>query len=247
MLRFDNVTHQFGNGKVALKDVAFKVEPSEFLFLVGPSGAGKTTILRLLLRELMPTKGKIFLKGEDLSNIKQSNIFHLRRRIGAAFQDFKLLEDKTIFENVSLALNILGKKEKEIKEAVEQVLNLVGLEEQGPLFPTQLSGGELQRTVIARALITGPEVLFADEPTGNLDPETAWQIASLLKEINKNGTTVLVATHNTDIVDSLEDRVIRFKKGIIVEDSKEGGYKKKVASDQKPVARKKRTEKPKKR
>lgn len=226
MLQFDNVTHQFGNGTVALKNITFKVDPSEFLFLVGPSGAGKTTILRLLLRELQPTKGKIFFKDEEIGIIKKNKIPHLRRRLGAAFQDFKLLEDRTVFENVSIVLNILGRKEKEIKEAVEKVLNLVDLEKQSQLFPAQLSGGELQRAVIARALITGPEVLFADEPTGNLDPETAWQIVSLLKEINKNGTTVIVATHNADVVDSLKDRVIRLEKGKIISDKKEGSYRK---------------------
>jgi len=227
MLRFDNVTHQFGNGKVALSDITFQIEPSDFLFLVGPSGAGKTTILRLLLREFSPTKGKIFLKDKELSDIKKSKIPYLRRRIGSAFQDFKLLEDRTVFENISLGLHIWGKKEKEVKEAVRRILDLVSLEKEADLFPAQLSGGEVQRAVIARALISGPEILFADEPTGNLDPETAWQIVSLLKEINKNGTTVMVATHNADIVNSLKDRVIRLEKGRMVSDTAKGSYKKK--------------------
>jgi len=225
VLRFDNITHQFGNGKVALKNVSFEIRPSEFLFLVGPSGAGKTTILRLLIKELDPTEGKIFLKDEEITTIKKSKIPELRRRVGAAFQDFKLLNDRTIFENISLSLNILGQKEKQIKEAVERILNLVGLEEEKDLFPAQLSGGEIQRAVIARALISGPEILFADEPTGNLDPETAWQIVSLLKEINKNNTTVMVATHNSNIVNSLKDRVIHLEKGQLVGDTKKGTYR----------------------
>jgi len=243
VLRFDNVTHQFGNGKVALQDVTFQIAPSDFLFLVGPSGAGKTTILRLLLREFSPTKGKIFLKDKELSDIKKSKIPNLRRRIGAAFQDFKLLEDRTVFENISLGLHIWGKREKEIKEAVGRILDLVSLEREADLFPAQLSGGEVQRAVIARALISGPEILFADEPTGNLDPETAWQIVSLLKEINKNGTTVMVATHNADIVNSLKDRVIRLEKGRMVSDSKAGKYRKTATSSQSPATSKKRKKK----
>lgn len=224
MIRFEKVSKKYSQGTIALDNVSFLINKGEFVFLVGPSGAGKTTILRLLLREILPTKGKIFVEGEDVVKMSKKKVPLLRRKIGAAFQDFKLLFDRTVFENVSLALEILGKKSEEIKREVNKVLSLVGLKDKGSLFPIQLSGGEFQRTVIARAMVAKPKILFADEPTGNLDRDTSWQIVNLLKQINKLGTTVIMATHNVEIVDSMSQRVIRLEKGKIVSDKKKGKY-----------------------
>jgi len=224
MIEFKKVTKQFGDGTIALDKISFVIEPGEFVFLVGPSGAGKTTILRLLLRELLPTAGSIFLEKKEINTLKARKIPELRRKIGAVFQDYKILWDRTVFENVSLPLEILGKKFSEIEHEVKKILRAVGLEKKSDLFPLQLSGGELQRTVIARALASQPSVLFADEPTGNLDPGTAWQIVKLLKKINETGKTVIMATHNFDIVDSLNERVITLESGKIKSDKKKGKY-----------------------
>lgn len=224
MIEFKQVTKQFGDGTVALDKVSFIVKPGEFVFLVGPSGAGKTTILRLLIRDLSPTSGSIFLEKEELNALHSRKIPGLRRKIGAAFQDYKLLWDRTIFENVSLPLEIIGEFPRIIKKEVLEILELVGLEKRSDLFPLQLSGGELQRTVIARALAARPSILFADEPTGNLDPGTSWQIVKLLKKINEKGKIVIMATHNFDIVDSLNERVITLEKGKIISDKKKGKY-----------------------
>lgn len=224
MIEFKQVTKQFGDGTVALDRVSFIVKPGEFVFLVGPSGAGKTTILRLLIRDLSPTSGSIFLEKEELNALHSRKIPGLRRKIGAAFQDYKLLWDRTIFENVSLPLEIIGEFPRIIKKEVLEILELVGLEKRSDLFPLQLSGGELQRTVIARALAARPSILFADEPTGNLDPGTSWQIVKLLKKINEKGKIVIMATHNFDIVDSLNERVITLEKGKIISDKKKEKY-----------------------
>lgn len=224
MIEFKKVTKQFGDGTVALNKISFTIEPGEFVFIVGPSGAGKTTILRLLLRELLPTAGSIYLGKEEVNALSSKKIPDLRRKIGAVFQDYKLLWDRTVFENVSLPLEILGYPQEKMEKAVGEILAAVDLGQKADLFPLQLSGGELQRAVIARALSTKPAVLFADEPTGNLDPGTAWQIVKLLKYINKNGKTVIMATHNFDIVDSLNERVITLNKGEIKSDKKKGRY-----------------------
>lgn len=226
MIKFENVSKKYSQGTTALNNVSFSIDKGEFVFLVGPSGAGKTTILRLLLAEILPTKGKISVDGENVVKMPKSKIPFLRRKIGAAFQDFKLLFDRTVLENVSLALEILGKKEEEIKKEVQKTLSLVGLEDKADLFPVQLSGGEFQRTVIARAVVAKPKILFADEPTGNLDQDIGWQIVNLLKQINKMGTTVIMATHNREVVDSLAQRVIGLKKGKITSDKKKGKAKK---------------------
>lgn len=224
MIEFRQVTKQFGNGTVALDKVDFKIAAGEFVFFVGPSGAGKTTILKLLLRQILPTAGTIFLAKEEVAALPPKKIPWLRRQIGAIWQDFKLLSDRTVAENVSLPLEILAKPAAAIKEEVMEILQTVGLEKQADLFPQQLSGGEIQRTVIGRALAGQPSVLFADEPTGNLDPATAWQIVKLLKQINEKGKTVMMATHNFDVVDSLKERVIRLDQGKVASDKKKGKY-----------------------
>jgi len=226
MLKFDKVSKKFGDGTIALENIDFVVEKGEFVFLTGPSGAGKTTLLRLLIKEFSPSKGKIYFQDNNIADIKKSSLFQLRRKVGAVFQDFKILTDRTVEENLSLVFDILGKTRKEENKKVEQLLDMVGLEDKSRLFPKQLAGGELQRLALARSLALDPDIIFADEPTGNLDPETAWQIIELLKKINEKGTTLLVATHNYEIVDSLSQRVIRLEKGKIVSDEKKGKYKK---------------------
>lgn len=224
LIVFDNVAKIYGNKTAAIKDVSFSVENGEFIFLVGQSGAGKTTILRLLIRDLIPSSGKIFLDEVDVTKIPKSHIPQLRRKIGMIFQDFKLLFDRTVFENVAISLEIVGKSKKETIKKVTEVVQLVKLEDKLHLFPSQLSAGELQRTAIARAIVGGPKILLADEPTGNLDPTTSWEIIKILKEINKLGTTIVMATHNADIVNSMKKRVITVTKGKITKDQKQGKY-----------------------
>lgn len=224
MIYFKEVTVQFKDGTTALKKVTFEVGSGEFLFIVGPSGAGKTTLLRLLLREILPTEGSIFFNDWQIEKLHRQKIPLLRRKIGAVFQDYKLLVDRTILENVSLALEIKGKKEKEIIKEAGEILELCSLSEKRNSFPLQLSGGELQRTAIARALAGEPEVVFADEPTGNLDPSSGRQVVELLEKINSLGKTVIMGTHNFNIVNSLKKRVIALNKGKIINDKKEGKY-----------------------
>lgn len=224
MIRFEQVTHQFPNGVVALDAINLKIDPGEFVFVIGPSGAGKTTLLRLLLRELKPSEGKIFFQNDDLSAIKNKNIPNLRRRIGSAFQDFKLLNDRTVSENVALSLQIARKGKKEIENSVNEALELVGLTGKNLMFPAQLSGGEIQRAVIARAMVSDPDVLFADEPTGNLDPDISWQIFNLLKQIQLAGKTVIAATHCAEAVNKFKERVVCLANGRIVSDEKSGEY-----------------------
>lgn len=226
MIIFNKVTKKFKDGTVVLDEISFSVEKGEFVFLIGPSGAGKTTISRLLLREILPSRGRIFVDNEEINKLNKKRIPYFRRKIGTAFQDFKLLMDRTVFENVSLSLEVSHHKSLAIKDKVQKILSLVGLHGKEDAFPKQLSGGELQRVVIARALGHEPKILFADEPTGNLDNETAWQIIELLKRINQEGTTVMVATHNVEIVNSLQERVIRLEKGKIKKDEKKGKYNK---------------------
>lgn len=226
MIRFDKITHKFASGITALDAVDLDIDSGELVFIVGKSGAGKTTLLRLLLRELIPTEGKIFFQDKNIVELKDKDIPKHRQKIGAAFQDFKLLEDRTIAENIGLALQIQNQREEAIEKAMMEALGLVGLEERGEMFPLQLSGGETQRAVIARAMISNPDVLFADEPTGNLDPETSWQIMELLKQINEAGKTVIMATHNANLVDALRERVVRLEKGRVISDEKKGSYQK---------------------
>lgn len=223
MIKLENVTKKFGSKKV-LSRVSFEIAPQEFVFLIGPSGAGKTTLIRLIIRDLVPTSGKLFVDGWDLNSLPSSKIPLLRRKVGVVFQDLKVLFDKTVLENIKLAREILGERTQEAKEKAERVLELVGLKGKENFFPIQLSAGELQRVCVARAIVGEPKILLADEPTGNLDPATGWELIKLLDRINKMGTTVLMATHNVDIVDSFKKRVIGLEKGKIVKDEKGGKY-----------------------
>lgn len=223
MIKFEDVSKKYGS-IVALDQTNLEIKSGEFVFLVGPSGAGKSTLLRILTREVLPSSGKVLIHNHDIVKLKNKDIPELRRKIGVVFQDFKLLDDRTVFEQVALTLEVLGKKDEEINKMVEHTLKLVEIWDRRNLFPRQLSGGEAQRTAIARAIAGKPEILLADEPTGDLDPKTAWGVIQLLNEINSWGTTILMATHNSEIVDTLKRRVIILQKGKIVKDSKEGKY-----------------------
>ncbi|MEK7186673.1 MAG: ATP-binding cassette domain-containing protein [Patescibacteria group bacterium] len=220
MIKLDKVFKKFGTGVLGLSDVNFTVDKNEFVFLVGPTGSGKTTIFKLLIRETLPTQGDVLINDWSLVKLSKDKIPHLRKRIGVVFQDLRLLFDRTIFENVMLPLDVAGIGAIEAKKKVEEVLAQVGIIDHKDKFPIQLSGGELQRAAIARALVLSPELLLADEPTGNLDPATSWEIVRLLAEINAKGTTVIMATHNTDIIKNMNKRVVGLDKGKIVRDDK---------------------------
>jgi len=222
MIKFENITKIYPPNIVALEDVNFEVQKGEFVLIVGRSGAGKTTLIKLLLREEEPTKGKIFFEGEDVFSIPKKRLPSYRQKIGVIFQDYKLLATKNVYENVAYAMEVMGAQEAEIKRDVPKVLELVGLEDKAYNFPAELSGGEKQRTAIARALIVRPEVLVADEPTGNLDPYHTKDIIELLQKINSFGTTIILATHDRAIVNSLEKRVITLEKGKIIRDEEKG-------------------------
>jgi len=224
MIIFDHVSKQFNTKQQAIADINLKIDDGEFVFLIGPSGAGKSTLLRLMIRDVLPTEGDIQVNDWHINTIPQSKIHLLRRTVAMVFQDFKLLSDRTIYENVALGLEILGKRKEEIKKRVDEVLDLVGLEEKQLSFPQQLSAGQMQRAAIARAIVGGPKILLTDEPTGNLDPETAWDILDILKEINNMGTTVIMATHNVSFVNHLKKRTIAIRKGRIVSDEEKGQY-----------------------
>jgi cell division transport system ATP-binding protein len=214
----------YPNGKVALADVNVSIPAGDFVFLVGPSGAGKSTFIRLLIREQLPTSGRVVVAGRDLSRLRRRDVPKLRRRIGIVFQDFRLLPAKTVFENVAFALEVTGSAGSEIRRRVPQLLNLVGLQDHADHLPTQLSGGEQQRVAIARALVHDPAMLIADEPTGNLDPVTSWEIIQLLIQINGLGTTVLMATHNQEIVNAMRRRVLALEHGSLVRDESGAAY-----------------------
>jgi len=225
MIKFSKVSKKFPEGTVALSDITFEIPDKQFLFVIGPSGAGKTTLLKLLTRESESSSGSIFLDEEDITKIHHSKLPSLRRKIGNIFQDYRLLDDRTLWENVALALEVRSRPEKEIKTTVENVLELVGISDKKGLFPQQLSGGELQRTAIARAIVGSPEVILADEPTADLDPKNSWEIIKLLSRINEqSGAIVILATHNAEIVNTLKKRVIRLDRGKLVKDEKEGKY-----------------------
>lgn len=225
MIKLEKVTKKFSNGTVALREISFKVDKGGFLSVVGPSGSGKTTLLRLLRRELLPSKGKIFFRDWDLTKLSEVKVVDLKRKVAVIFQDYKLLEEKTVFENVAIALEVMSVRSQEIEERVEEVLKEVGLWEKRGLFPLQLSGGETQRTAVARAMVASPEVILADEPTADLDPATTWEVIGLLDQINKKDKTVIIlATHDFDIVDTLKRRVITLDRGYLVSDVEKGKY-----------------------
>ena len=223
MIKFHRVSKSYGQTQ-ALKDVSLEIANGEFIFLIGPSGAGKTTLLRLLIREILPTSGDILVDSWRLGQLPSSKVYQLRREIGTVFQDFKILSDRTVFENVALGLEILGKAPKQVEKDVHDVLSLVGLLPKRRMFPQQLSAGELQRTSIARAIVGGPSILLADEPTGNLDPTTSWEILRILDEINKIGTTIVMATHNATIVNHMKKRTIALEAGSVISDEAKGKY-----------------------
>lgn len=228
MIKLDKVSKKFGTGVFGLADISLSVEKKEFVFLVGPTGSGKTTIFRLLIREILPTEGTVIVNDWDLTKLPKHQIPHLRKKIGVVFQDLKLLFDRTVFENVLMPLEVTGVRVEEAKQRVEEVLTQIGIIEHKDKFPIQLSGGELQRVAIARALVLSPQILLADEPTGNLDSATSWEIVKLLSDINEKGTTVIMATHNVDIVKNLSKRVIALEKGKLVRDDKVKKEEKKV-------------------
>lgn len=224
MIRLDKVSKTFGLGTVSLSDITLEVEKGEFVFLVGPTGSGKTTFFRLLIRDLLPTKGSIIIGDWDIVKLPGTKIPYLRKKIGVVFQNLKLLADRTIVENILLPLEVAKVHPEIAKKRANEVLDLVGLIEHRLKFPIQLSGGELQRAAIARAIVLGPDILLADEPTGNLDPKTGNAIVQLLSHINEKGTTIVMATHNMDIVNALKKRVVALEKGKIIRDEKKGKY-----------------------
>ena len=224
MIHLENVTKSYENGVEALKDVSIHIEKGEFVFVVGDSGSGKSTLIRLLLKELEPTSGSIEVDGTLLNKMKRRHVPKYRRKIGCVFQEFLLLKDQTVYENVAFAQRVVATPSERIRKEVPSVLSLVGLAEKYRCFPNQLSGGEQQRVALARALINKPSILLADEPTGNLDPKNSKEIMKLLKEINENGTTVVVVTHDREIVNMMKKRVIAMRKGVIVSDEQNAGY-----------------------
>ncbi|TMK51436.1 MAG: cell division ATP-binding protein FtsE [Actinobacteria bacterium] len=224
MIRTVNITKIYRGNVVALRDVSIDIIKSEFVFLVGPSGSGKSTMMRLILREDQPTSGEIYVAGKNVAQLASWKVPALRRNIGCVFQDFKLLPNKTVFENVAFALEVIGVSRGVIRRQVPEVLELVGLGDKAPHLPDELSGGEQQRVSIARAFVNRPQILIADEPTGNLDPTTSIEIMKLLDLINRRGTTVLMATHDHAIVDAMRRRVIELDKGIVVRDQERGVY-----------------------
>jgi cell division transport system ATP-binding protein len=230
IISFQSVWKRYANGTEALKDVSLAVPEGDFIFLVGPSGAGKSTMVRLLIREEKPTRGRILVDGINLGPLPRRKLPHFRRKVGLVFQDFKLLPRLTVYENVAFALRVLGESRDAIERLVGDALETVGLANKGAKYPRELSGGEQQRVAIARALVPGPRLIVADEPTGNLDPATAWEIMQLFLRINASGSTVVMATHNREIVDLLRRRVVAIEDGRIVRDDRSGTYHEDLAT-----------------
>lgn len=220
MIEIEGVSKSYGNGAPALNNLNLNIDDGEFVFVVGASGSGKSTFIKLLLKELNPTEGTISVNDQNLSKLRSRGVAKYRRRIGVVFQDFRLLQDRDVYSNIAFAQRVIGISPREIKKNVARVLSLVGLSEKYRSNPNELSGGEQQRVALARALVNNPEILLADEPTGNLDPENSWEIMKLLDKINQQGTTVIVVTHNMEIVKKMNKRVITMKKGVKVSDSK---------------------------
>ena len=224
MLIMSDVSKVYPGGSVALQDGNVHIEPGEFVFVVGPSGAGKSTFIKMLFREVLPTTGSIFVNGMDILALSPKEIPFMRRQLGIIFQDYRLLPDRTVFENVAFAMQVIEAPHRKIRRQVNNVLDLVGLRHRSNAYPNELSGGEQQRIAIARAIVNDPVFVIADEPTGNLDPETSWDIMEIFKEINSAGTTIVMATHDKDVVDAMGKRVIAIEQGRIVRDEKEGAY-----------------------
>ncbi|MEC2077278.1 cell division ATP-binding protein FtsE [Metabacillus fastidiosus] len=224
MIEMSNVSKTYPNGVLAVNNINVKINKGEFVYVVGPSGAGKSTFTKMMYREERPTSGKIIINGTDLSTLKESKVPLLRRNIGVVFQDFRLLPKLTVFENVAFALEVIGENPREIKRKVLDILDLVQLKHKARFFPDELSGGEQQRVSIARSIVNNPGVVIADEPTGNLDPDTSWEIMYLFEEINNRGTTIVMATHNKEIVNTMKKRVIAIEAGKIVRDEARGEY-----------------------
>lgn len=224
MLIMTDVSKVYPGGSVALQDVNVHIEPGEFVFVVGPSGAGKSTFIKMLFREVLPTTGSIFVNGTDIMALTPKEIPYMRRQLGIIFQDYRLLPDRTVYENVAFAMQVIEAPHRKIKRQVLNVLDLVSLRHRSDAYPNELSGGEQQRIAIARAIVNDPLLVIADEPTGNLDPETSWDIMEIFKEINATGTTIVMATHDKDVVDAMGKRVIAIEKGRIVRDEHEGVY-----------------------
>ena len=224
MLLMTDVSKTYPSGSVALRDVNIHIQPGEFVFVVGPSGAGKSTFIKMLFREVIPTTGNIYVNGVDLLELKEKEIPYLRRQLGIIFQDYRLLPDRTVYDNVAFAMQVIETPYRKIKRRVMSVLDLVGLRKRANSYPTELSGGEQQRVAIARAIVNDPLLVIADEPTGNLDPETCLDIMRIFSEINESGTTIVMATHDKEIVDNMEKRVIAIEKGSIVRDDLKGVY-----------------------
>ena len=222
MITLENVSKAYSAGIPALNDVSLHIEQGEFVFVVGDSGSGKSTLIKLLLKELEPTEGSIYINNQKLGKIRHRDIPKFRRNVGVVFQDFRLLKDRNVYENVAFAQRVIGTPTKVMKRKVPAMLSMVGLAAKYKSFPKQISGGEQQRVAIARALVNEPKILLADEPTGNLDARNAWEIMKLLEEINQRGTTVLVVTHNLEIVKAMKKRVITMKKGVVVSDERMG-------------------------
>ena len=224
MITLENVSKSYAKGQPALNDVSLNIEKGEFVFIVGNSGSGKSTLIKLLLKELDPTSGTIKVNDQDLGKLKRRQIPKYRRGVGVVFQDFRLLKDRNVYENVAFAQRVIERPNRVIKKRVPEILTLVGLAEIYKSFPRELSGGEQQRVALARALVNRPNILLADEPTGNLDPKNSLEIMKLLEEINERGTTVLVVTHNREIVNAFKKRVITMRKGVVISDEQEGEY-----------------------
>ncbi len=224
MILLEDVVKTYSSGSPALNGISLNIEAGEFVFIVGDSGSGKSTLIKLLLRELRPTSGRIIVNNTDVTKLRHSRIPKYRRNIGCVFQDFRLLKDRNVYENVAFAQRVISVPGREIKRNVPQVLSTVGLAEKYSSRPKELSGGEQQRVAVARAIINNPPILLADEPTGNLDPKNSWDIMKLLEKINRRGTTVLVVTHNREIVNAMQKRVITMKKGVILADEEKGEY-----------------------
>ena len=224
MITLDSVSKSYDKGQPAINDVSLHIDKGEFVFIVGNSGSGKSTLIKLLLKELEPTSGTIRVNGQVLNRMKRRKVPKYRRGVGVVFQDFRLLKDRNVYENVAFAQRVIEKPNRVIKKRVPEMLTLVGLADKYKSLPRELSGGEQQRVALARALVNRPDILLADEPTGNLDPKNSNDIMKLLEEINARGTTVLVVTHNREIVNAMKKRVIRMRKGVIVSDEEEGVY-----------------------